>query len=91
MERLGKLVVATADLVEAEGRAFRRAAVRLLGAALLFAIATFIIVIGVCFAVAALYMFAAARIGPAGAAAFVAGPVLLVGGLIAWVGHRIND
>jgi hypothetical protein len=89
MEALANLVVATADLMEAEGRSLRRHLIRLGTAAALIFIAALLGLFGIGFLLYGLFWLLAEQMsGPAAAACFGLVALGLAGG-IAWTARRI--
>lgn len=89
MEALANLFIATADLVEAEGRSLRRQMVRLATAAAMILVAALLALFGFGFLLYGLFWLLAEQMsGPAAAACFGLVAVGLSGG-IAWIARQM--
>jgi len=87
---LADIVIALADLVEAEGRALRRSVVRTsLGIAFLRA-ATLMLVLGLGLCLWGIYQWLSSAMGPAGAASFIGALALLFSGGLVWLAMRLG-
>ena len=89
LESITELVVRLTDLAEAEGRVLRTMLVRSalgLGTMLFAALA---MVAGLALMFFSVFVFTAERAGTAAGAAVTGVLALAIGGLIAWLGHRI--
>lgn len=89
MEAIANLVIATADLVEAEGRALRRGIVRLGVAAATALIALLIAGFGVVFVLLGVYRYLATLMPPPAAAVVFGAMALVVAGGLTWWARRI--
>lgn len=89
MEALANLVIAAADLVEAEGRTLRRQMVRLATAATMILVAALLALLGLGFLLYGLFWLLAEQMSsPAAAACFGIAALAAAGG-IAWSARRI--
>lgn len=89
MEALANLMVATAELVEAEGRSLRRHLLRLSISAALVMVAALVALFGIGFLLYGLFWLMAEQMsGPATAAIFGMVAVGLAGG-IAWIARQM--
>lgn len=89
MEALANLVIATADLVEAEGRTFRRQAVRLAIAAAMILVAALLALFGIGFLLYGLFWLLAEQMSsPAASACFGIVALAMAGG-VAWTARRM--
>lgn len=89
MEALANMLVATADLMEAEGRSLRRHLVRLGAAATVILVAGLLGLFGIGFLLYGLFWLLAEQMsGPAAASCFGLVALSLAGGL-AWTARRI--
>ena len=85
-----ELVIATANLMEAEGRALRRAVLHTglqlfgLAGAVVLALA------GVCFFLWAAYLDLSVALGPSMAAVVLGAIVIILAGLLTWLSIRIS-
>lgn len=85
MEALANLMIATVDLVEAEGRSLRQSIVRLGVAAALALVALLVAVFGVVFVLLGIYRFLATTMSePAAAVTFGVLALAAAGGLTWW-------
>jgi hypothetical protein len=83
-------VIAVADLLEAEGRALRRGALRTgMGLACL-GVAAVLLVAGICFCLWALFQWLVVVVGMPGAALLVGITFLLIAGGLAWTATRLS-
>ena len=85
-----ELVIALADLLEAEGRSLRRAAARLGGSMVLFAVAGLLAVAGLCLCLWGIYQYLAVSLGAVSAALLTGIASLAVAGGVLWIGQRIS-
>jgi hypothetical protein len=89
MEALANLMIATVDLVEAEGRALRRQAVRFLWTVALILVASVMGAVGVGFVLAGLYWLLSAQLSAPEAAILFGIIALALAGAIAWIAHGL--
>jgi len=85
------MMVACADLLEAEGRALRRGAVRAGSALALVCVAALTVLGGLAALSWSLYRALSAPLGEAGAAAMLGGALLVIGGVLAWIVKRLSS
>ena len=90
MEALADVMLATVDLVEAEGRALRRTCYRLAIAGLLLLVALLLVLAGLGFLLFALFWVAAAHMSVPWAAALFGGVALALAGGIGWTARRLT-
>jgi hypothetical protein len=91
MESLGKLFVATFDLVEAEGRSLKRSIVRLALAMGIGAGALVVAILGIIFLLLGIYRLIAEQVGPGWAGViFGLGAIGVAGGLLWWARLMIH-
>lgn len=90
MRQVTELVVRVADLVEAEGRILRVAAVRLAFGFGAIALAVGAIGGGITLLLGALYTVTADRAGVSVSALLTGAVAILIGGGLAWLGYRIG-
>jgi hypothetical protein len=83
-------VLAFLDVLEAEGRAAKRGAIRLTIAAGLVAIALLVALFGLCLLLRALYLSLAITMTPAVAALLAGLIALLLSGGLLWIATRVN-
>lgn len=86
---IGKLLAATADLAEAEGRLLRAHLKRLGAGGALLVSATVVGIAGVALLMLGLYLALIPAIGAPGAAAVCGGACLVVAGALAWATTRV--
>ena len=84
------MIVALADLLEAEGRSLRRATARLGLSLVLFAVAGLAVVAGLCLCLWGLYQYLAFSYGGVTAAVSIGVVSIVVAGGILWIAQRIN-
>jgi hypothetical protein len=89
MEALANMMVATVDLMEAEGRSLRRHLIRIgLAAALLF-VAALLGLLGIGFLLYGLFWLLAEQMSNPGAAAALGLVALALAGGVVWTVHRL--
>ncbi|HVT89287.1 MAG TPA: hypothetical protein VHD56_10575 [Tepidisphaeraceae bacterium] len=89
MEALANLVVATADLAEAEGRALGRHLLRLEVAAILIVAAALIGILGLGFFVFGLFLLLAQQVSTPIAATLCGVSGLVIAGALGWAARQI--
>lgn len=89
MEALANMMIATVNLVEAEGRALRRQAVRFVWTVALIIGAAVIGMIGVGFVLAGLYWLLTEQLTAPQAAILFGIIALVLAGAIAWIAHGL--
>jgi hypothetical protein len=91
MEAIANVMIATAELVEAEGRALRRQAVRFLWTVVLVLAAGLLGAVGVAFVLIGLFWYLSEQLSaPAAAILFGIVALALAGGL-AWITRDLKD
>lgn len=91
MEHVANLMVATADLVEAEGRALRNS-VRLLVLSVSLVISAVLVgLIGVGFLIFGLFEFMAEQWSTPTAAVLIGGTAVGLAGVLAWIAKRLSS
>lgn len=88
MKRITDLIVRVADLAEAEGRTLRAMVAQTALGLAWIAVGGVVVLIGLVLVLAAVYLAAADGMGPAGGAVVAGAVGLMVGGGLAWLGHR---
>ncbi|MEX0745801.1 MAG: hypothetical protein WD118_09375 [Phycisphaeraceae bacterium] len=91
MKAVSEFIVRVFDLLEAEGRAARRAIFRLAGALLLLLGVAALLLTGLAFFLVAIYLVLADAVGAAGAFAILGGALLLASLAGAMLAHYMND
>ncbi|MBC7783550.1 MAG: hypothetical protein H7144_06900 [Burkholderiales bacterium] len=89
MEAIANLIIATAGLVEAEGRAFRRHLIRLTVAAVLVLSASLIGLFGIGFLLYGFFLFLAEHVSQPAAAVMFGIAALLIAGGTTWIARRL--
>jgi hypothetical protein len=84
------LVIALADLLEAEGRALRKSVVRVGGGIACLGVAMILAVFGVGLCLWAVYLWLVTSLGSAGAAAVIGGVLLCLAGGLTWVAIALS-
>lgn len=84
------MVIALADLLEAEGRALRKAVLRTGAGFALLIIAALFALAGLGLCMWAVYLWLATSLGPSGAAALTGAMSLILAGVLAWITIRLN-
>ena len=91
MKSLSQFIVRTLDLLEAEGRAAKRATFRLVAALLLLVIAAAFALTAAGLFVGALYVLLAGPLGAAGALAVLGAVMLLVAFIVLVIAHWLRE
>lgn len=91
METIAKLVISTAEFVEAEGRVLKRQVVRLAAMAGLSIVALVAVIVGFVMIMTGCYQALAHFLGPA-SASLIMGAIWLAAGLgvLAFIGRRVK-
>jgi len=84
------VVIALADLLEAEGRALRKSVMRVGGGIACLAAAVLMAVVGVGLCLWAAYLWLATPLGSAAAAAVIGGVLLCLAGGLTWVAITLS-
>ncbi len=89
MEALADMMVATADLVEAEGRALRRGMLHVAIAVLLVVVAAMLALLGFGFLLYGLFWLLATKMSVPAAAAVFGAVSLILAGAFSWIARRM--
>jgi hypothetical protein len=91
LNSLAEVLIAAADLLEAEGRTLRRAFLRTVWGVALIGFAGLLAVAGAALCTWALYQYLALPLAQSTAALLTGLIVLAVAGLLAWIVRRANE